>query len=137
MTAAVLNLSDMLQAKMSYSGERQKVLAQNVASIDIPGYQAQDLVPLDFKNVLAAQTHAVPMATTSGMHMNGIKAYTQRFRSAILHNTYERTPTGGTVVVEEQMSKVAQNATDYEMATSLYKKIGNLFKEALGLQPSA
>jgi flagellar basal body rod protein FlgB len=40
-------------------------------------------------------------------------------------------------VVEEQMMKVAQNATDYQMITNLYKKVGNLFKEALGLSPSA
>jgi hypothetical protein len=35
------------------------------------------------------------------------------------------------------MMKVAETATDYTLSTSLYKKIGNLFKEAMGLQPSA
>jgi len=137
MTVSGLKLNDMLEAKMAYDAERQKVLAQNIASIDSPGYQAQDLVPLNFKNVLSTQTSKVGMAVTSDMHMNGSKPRTQRFRSETAHNTFERTPTGNTIVVEEQMMKVAQNATDYQMTTSLYKKINNLFKEALGLQPSA
>jgi flagellar basal body rod protein FlgB len=63
--------------------------------------------------------------------------YTQRFKSIPMHNTFERTPTGGTVVVEEQMMKVAENAGDYQMTTSLYTKIGGLFKEVLGLQGAA
>ena len=137
MTVAALNLNDMLEAKMAYESERQKVLAQNIANIDTPDYQAQDLMPLNFKNVLAAQTQKISVAVTDDKHMNGTNAYTQRFRSETQRDTYERTPTGGTVVVEEQMMKVAQNATNYMLTTNLYKKIGNLFKEALGQQPSS
>ena len=137
MSVTGLNLNDMLEAKMAYDSERQKVLAQNIASIDTPGYQAHDLVPLNFKNVLAAQTQKISLAVTSDKHLNGSTAYTQRFRSDTQHDTFERTPTGGTVVVEEQMMKVAQNATDYQLTTNLYKKVGNLFREALGLQPTS
>jgi flagellar basal-body rod protein FlgB len=137
MSAAPLSLPEMLAVKMSYDGERQKVLAQNIASMDTPDYKAQDLTPLNFKNVLAAQTQQVNMALTEGGHMNGAQPYTQRFRSVDMHNTFERTPVGSTSIVEEQMMKVAENATDYQMSTNLYKKIGNLFKQALGLQPSA
>jgi len=137
MSATILSLIDMVKAKMAYSAERQKVLAQNIANIDTPGYHAKDLVPLDFKNELAARTAQVGMTVTSDKHMNGGHLQTQMFRSADQKNTYERTPTGGTVVVEEQMMEVAKNAADYQMSTSLYKKIGNLFKEALGLQPTS
>jgi flagellar basal-body rod protein FlgB len=137
MTVAGLNLNDMLEARMAYDSERQKILAQNIANIDTTGYQAQELLPLNFKNVLAAQTQKVGLAVTDDKHMNGTNAYTQRFRSEAQRNTYERTPTGGTVVLEEQMMKVAQNASDYQLMTNLYKKIGNLFKEALGQQASS
>ncbi len=132
-----LGLNDLLQVKMSYDGERQKILAQNISSIDTPNYKAQDLVPLDFKDVLSAQEHQVSMTVTSDMHMNGTHAYTPRFRNSPIKNTFERTPVGSTVVVEEQMMKVAENATDYQMTTSLYAKIGALFKSALGLQGGA
>jgi flagellar basal body rod protein FlgB len=84
--------------------------------------------------VLSAQTQQVTMNITSGLHMNGTHPYTQRFRSIPLKGAFERKPIGSTVVVEEQMMKVAENATDYQMSTSLYSKIGALFKEAMGLQ---
>lgn len=137
MTTTPLSLPDMLSVQMSYDAERQKMLSQNIASIDTPDYKAQDLMPLDFKNVLKAKTQQVNIAVTSDLHMNGTRPYTQVFRNVNSRNTFERTPVGSTVVVEEQMMKVAENATNYQMTTSLYKKIGNLLKEAMGLQPSA
>ena len=132
-----LDLNTMLAAKMSYDSERQKVLATNIASIDTPDYRARDLVPLDFKNVLDSETHKITMAQTSPLDIHSSDADPMRFMTQPLRHPYEETPTGGTVVVEEQMMKVAQNAADYQMTTNLYKKVGNLFKEALGLQPSA
>jgi flagellar basal-body rod protein FlgB len=135
--SAQLGLIQMLTTKMTYDAERQKTLAQNIANIDTPGYRAQDLKPLSFSNVLAVQTAHVPLAVTNPMHMNSSTASMDSFRTEISKNTFERTPTGGTVVVEEQMMKVAQNATDYQMVTGLYKKVGNLFRQALGLSPSA
>jgi flagellar basal-body rod protein FlgB len=137
MSITGLSLNDMLEAKMAYDAERQKVIAQNVANIDTPGYRAQDLVPLDFRNVLKSQTSRVALAVTSDMHMNGAKPHTMRFRSETSQDALERTPTGGTVVLEDQMMKVSQNAMDYQMTTSLYKKISNLFMEAMSLQPTA
>lgn len=136
MVTTPLSLPNMLAVKMSYDGERQKVLAQNIASMDAPNYKAVDLMPLDFKNVLAAQTQKVSLATTSDMHMTGGRSYTPMFRSVASRNTFERTPVGSTSVVEEQMMKVAENAADYTLSTNLYKKIGNLFREAMDLQPT-
>lgn len=131
-----LNLTDMLETRMLYDGERQKVLAQNIANKDVPGYKAQDVAPLDFGNVLKAETAKVNMAATSPLHFASGKQFTQRFISSDQARTFEVSSTGNTVVTEEQMMKVAQNSIDYQMSTNLYKKISNLFKEALGLQPS-
>jgi flagellar basal body rod protein FlgB len=36
------------------------------------------------------------------------------------------------VTIEENMMKVAKNAADYQMSTSLYKKIGDISKIAIG-----
>ncbi len=133
MSAQALGLMDMLKAEMSYSAERQKVLAQNIASIDIPGYKALDLKPLDFKNVLSLQNTQLGLTVTSDKHLNGSHPLTARFKSEVERDPFERNPTGGTVVVEEQMMKVADNATHYQMSTGLFKKINNLYREALGL----
>jgi len=133
MNSTGLDLAEMVKVKMAYSAERQKVLAQNIANVDTPGYRAKDLTSLDFKNTLAAKTASVPMAITSSMHQLGSKPQAGSFRSQLNKTSFEVTPTGGTVVIEEQMMKVAQNATDYQMTTSLYNKIGNMYRTALGL----
>lgn len=131
-----MSLTDMIRVKLAYSAERQQVLAQNIASIDTPGYRALDLKPLDFGNVLAAQSRKVALAVTSDRHMNGTNSHAQTFMNTVPRNAFERTPTGSTDVVEEQMMNVSENATEYQKVTNLYKKVSNLFKEALGLQTS-
>lgn len=137
MSSTGLDLSEMIKVKMAYSSERQKTLAQNVANVDTPGYRAKDLEPLNFKNMLGAKMSSVPMALTSPMHQLGSKGQPGTFHSRLQKSSFEVNPTGGTVVVEEQMMKVAQNATDYQMTTSLYNKIGNMYKVALGLSPGS
>ena len=54
------------------------------------------------------------MTITSGLHMTGGHPYTPRFRSVSMKNTFERTPVGSTVVVEEQMMKVAETMKELE-----------------------
>ena len=137
MIFANINLLEMLKTKMSYDGERQKVLAQNIASMNVPDYKAQDLAPLDFSNMLKNSAQKVSMSATAPNHISAAKVYTQKFLSLNQRNSFEISPTGNNVVEEEQMMKVSQNATDYQMITNLYKKATNMLKEALGVSPSA
>src|SRR6185369_14170392 len=123
MNVGIPDLKDLLEIKMQYDSELQKVLAQNIANKDIPGFHALDLKPMDFKNVLAAQTSKVTMTTTSPQHIGAGKPFTQKFMQTAQKDTFDVTMTNNNVVLEEQMMKVAQNATDYQMSTSLYKKI--------------
>ena len=44
----------------------------------------------------------------------------------------ETTPAGNSVVLEEQMIKVAETQTDYQMVTGLYSKSLGLLRTALG-----
>src|SRR5262245_53224629 len=44
-----LPLFSLLAQKMNWLGERQKVLAQNVANADTPGYAPVDLKAFDFR----------------------------------------------------------------------------------------
>ncbi|MEI6730068.1 MAG: flagellar biosynthesis protein FlgB [Pseudomonadota bacterium] len=133
-----INLLEMLKTKMAYDGERQKILAQNIASQGVPDYKAKDLLPLDFKSVMQKNNaQSVNISVTSPMHLSGTKQHTNIFGSANMGNTFDITPNGNSSVAEEQMMKVAENATDYQMTVNLYKKAGNLIKQALGLSPSA
>jgi flagellar basal-body rod protein FlgB len=47
---------------------------------------------------------------------------------------FETTPTGNSVVLEDEMVKVAQTQMDYETVTTLYSKSLGLVRMALGGQ---
>ena len=46
--------------------------------------------------------------------------------------SYEVLPSGNSVVMEDQMMKVASNNADYQLATNIYRKMTGLFRTALG-----
>ena len=136
MTSVNLNIVEMLKTRMQYDGERQKVLAENVSSQGIPGYKARDPVPLNFANVLASQVRKVDIKTTDKQHLSGVKPHTDRFITHNAGDSFEVKATGNNISTEEEMMKVAQNAADYQMSANLYKKIGGMYKIALGAQGS-
>jgi len=121
-------LVGLLLQKMAYLNQRQSVLAENVANADTPGYAARDLAPFTFGDAMKQAN--MTMATTDARHivpasMAGVNSKSVKARG------YETVPTGNTVDVEAQMMEVSKTAIEYKEITSLYHKIGGLFKIAL------
>ena len=124
----------MLRTRMEWSQARQKVLAENVANADTPGFQPQDLVPPQFEepNQLARPNVAeVSLDRTEPLHLAGFPDSGSGFRSTRSGN-FDVQPTGNAVNIEDQMMKVAGNQMDYQVATALYTRSLNLIKTALG-----
>lgn len=124
-------LFSMMKTKMAYLSERQDVLAQNVANADVPGYKARDLGKLDFENMAQIEAHRLSLKTTEAGHMS-LKKPDADYRADKVRKTYEANPTKNTVVVEEQMMKIAENSMQYQATTNLYKKMSEMFKTAIG-----
>src|SRR5690349_5474471 len=57
-------LFEALTKRMGWLGERQGVLAQNIANADTPGYVAKDLAPPDFSQLVAGASQRLAMATS-------------------------------------------------------------------------
>ena len=119
-----------LTRRMSWLTQRQQVLAQNVANSDTPGYRARDLKPVDFGSELN-QFKRLQLVSTSPSHKQST-AERGEFRGEELREVYEESPTENSVVVEEQMLKVAETRIAYEMMTTLYRKHVDMIKTALG-----
>jgi flagellar basal-body rod protein FlgB len=120
-----------LGRKMAWLTDRQHVLAQNVANVDTPHYQAQDLKPLDFgKELRQVQSRLLPVSTNP-MHITGTPAQGD-FEAAKNRKPTERTPAGNSVSLEEELMKVSATANDYNLLTSLYKRQVNMIKTAIG-----
>ena len=121
--------------RMSWLGERQQVLAQNVANADTPGYVPQDLKAPSFRELVAGNQRATPMlATTSPKHLVG--GGVQQIAAKMTKATGERTPSGNSVEVEKEMMKVGDTATQHHLVASLYKRHLLMVRAALGRGPS-
>jgi flagellar basal-body rod protein FlgB len=136
MTTQNLSLLNALGAKMDYLNQRQRVISQNIANADTPGYRPQDLTAVDFGQVLkdiAGDSKSVRLETTNGLHMPapgeiaGAKSKKQK-------ETYEVAPAGNAVIMEEQMVNAGQTMMDYNLMTSLYEKNVRMMRTALGAQ---
>lgn len=127
-----LTLMKMMSVKMGYLSERQDMLARNIANIDTPGFQAQDLKELDFKRMAAMQSNKLKMRVSSESHSNGFPKIPDTFRDEKSRETYETTPVDNNVVLEEQMAKVAETQLEFQMVTNLYKTTAGMFKTAIG-----
>lgn len=71
MSTQNIALFKAMAAKMDYLDHRQRVVAQNVANADTPGYQARDLTEVDFGRVLqkATGSKAIRPETTDRLHL--------------------------------------------------------------------
>ena len=117
-------LLSQIKGRLTWLDERQRVVAQNVANADTPGYVARDLrAPSDFAAALR-EGGGLRMVQTSAGHMpvggpNG--APVARFTSQATPDS-ETTLDGNSVVVEEQMLKMAESGMAYDAAIGLYQK---------------
>lgn len=124
------NLITALKATLSYSSERQKVLGQNIANANTPGYKAKDLAPIKFSDYLNNTNNDIKITVTSPMHINKNEANSS-FNTIKQQDTYETTPTGNNVVIEDQMLKISENNSIFHLASNLYRKFSSLIKLAV------
>lgn len=129
-----LPVLSMLRTRMEWSQARQKVLAENVANADTPGFRPRDLVPPKFNgpNQLARpQISDVSLARTDPLDLAGFPDTNSEFKSTNKGN-FDVKPTGNAVNLEDQMMRVAGNQMDYRVASALYMRSLDLIKTALG-----
>lgn len=130
----------MLKSRLGYLAERQKVIAENVANANTPGYAARDLKPFSFQLQAASQAStAAPVSAAAGMavtqpgHMQapgvgkGLAAGVKATKQADSEVTLD----GNGVVLEDEMVKLTQARMDYDAAISFYQKSMGLLKMAI------
>ena len=122
---------------MFWHETRQRLLAENVANGDTPGYRVRDLEKPDFSQLArAAATRKLQLIpatmTTNPAHISTAMAPALNSENSGTEAQFEVTPQGNAVVLEEEMMKVTANQLDYQAATSLYSKTLGLFRIAIG-----
>ncbi len=120
MDLAGLKLFKMAMTRMDWASQRQKLLAQNISNADTPHYRPKDVKQLDFKQHLKGELVArVPVSRTNASHLKGTIPEQEHFRSLGDRKTFEESPDGNQVVVEEQMQKVGDTRSSYDTAVTI------------------
>ena len=128
-----LSLFRMMSDRMDWLTQRQHVLSQNVANADTPRYAAQDLKPMDFKDSASrGSSFSMQLATTNAAHIRPTFGDEGPHDVVKTRRPYETAPSGNSVVLEEQLIKVAETASDYQTTTQLYSKYMEMFRIAIG-----
>ncbi|PIP00796.1 putative flagellar basal-body rod protein flgB (proximal rod protein) [uncultured Pleomorphomonas sp.] len=134
MSMTDLPVLQALKGKLRFHETRQKVLAENVANAETPGYTARDIKAPDFFRVAVEGEADAGVSTvlTSPMHIAGPAIGNGTpFRPEKVGG-YDVTPDGNAVSLEDQMMKVTSNQMDFQTVTSLYQRSLGLLKTAVG-----
>ena len=110
----------LAEKRLDWTGQRQSVLAQNIANANTPGYAAHDVK--SFSEVLAAQAQSSAGGGSSGLSSQSVVDLT----------TASRSIDGNAVVLDEQLEKVAETDTANQLAMNIYKKYQSMFRTAIG-----
>ena len=133
-----MSVFSLMKARLQMLGERQKVIAQNVANVSTPGYVPSDINQEAFSATLqrmaghgagAAGPARTAMVATQAGHMapkGGAPLGITSTRSPDSETTLD----GNAVVVEEQMMKIAETRMDFETMVGLYQKSLGLLRMA-------
>ncbi|MGZ3368810.1 MAG: flagellar basal body protein [Caulobacteraceae bacterium] len=133
-------LFSLLQNKLGYLSERQKMIAQNVANASTPGFTPTDLRPFDRQPGVDLKAGASmltePAKTSAGVSLGdpvtshrqgrGSKKY-----AGMATPDSETTLNGNQVVLEEQMLKMSESRSDYDAAIGFYQKSLGLLHMAI------
>jgi flagellar basal-body rod protein FlgB len=130
MSFADLPIFNLMQQKMSWLGNRQDVLARNIANASTPGYVPQDLREIEFGSALKAATRG-DLQMTNARHLTSASSGGGAFRTMAAPGS-QSSPDGNSVILEEQAMKVSDTQMQYAEAAGLYKKMMSMWRSALG-----
>jgi flagellar basal-body rod protein FlgB len=122
----------LLTQSMSFHAQRQRVIAENVANANTPGYVAQDLDENAFQRAMLEQMQArsAGRPSRSEASIPALSSATQQWQTKDAPDS-ETTVNGNSVVLEEQMIRANENRMEYESALSLYQKSLSMIRTAI------
>jgi len=128
-------LFSMLKSRLGYLSDRQRVVSENVANSDTPGYTPQDLKPFSVTLgnamggplALAPVQLSAPAANTMPLsNANGAGKW--RLQAS---PDSETKLNGNQVVLEEEMMKMSDARSNYDAAITFYQKSLGLLQLAI------
>jgi flagellar basal-body rod protein FlgB len=124
-----VNLADvpifeLAERRLAWIDSRQRLLAQNIANADTPGWKPNDLGAFS-ADISQAQK---ALARTDPHHLPPAGGHAPPVRKT----GGERAPDGNAVSLDDQLARLAETETAHDLASDLYKKYLGFFRLAIG-----
>ena len=134
--ASVPDLLTGIGQAMKHLSERQRVISQNIANSDTPGFKARDVERPDFSALVDihsgdGKVRKPHIEVSSSMAALGAQGG-QAGNVVLDESTSETKPDGNNITLEDQMMKMAEVQADFTALTNLYRKQMSLLKIATG-----
>lgn len=127
-----------LEKMFLFSGQRQRLIAHNIANIDTPGFQGVDVDPQGFQRALRRaieDRRADGNGSSGGLDLSGADEVRMVGGRMVLTPT---TPTDGVLFqdrnqrdLEKLMQDMVENATMFRVAGDLMRKNTSLIRGAI------
>lgn len=125
-----------IRRQMETLSDRQRVIAQNIANSETPGFKARTVEDADFSDLLGGTSGGIRVPRprvelTAGM--KGLGAIQPAGAGIVLDKDVSETkPDGNNVTLEDQLLKLGQVQADFTAMTNLYRKQLMMLKTAVG-----
>ncbi len=116
----------MASSLTAHAAERQKLIAQNVANADTPGFRARDLA--GFAETSRSRVSAEMRGTRPG-HLTGAS---WGGAERAVDDGGEPAPNGNTVSLEEEMIRIAETRRDFDVSLAVTRSAMSLIRTSLG-----
>ncbi|MEO1291301.1 MAG: FlgB family protein [Pseudomonadota bacterium] len=114
-----LTILNLASALARHSSQRHRVIAENIANADTPGYRARDVEAFDAEAMIRAQR-------------DGDMRSLQGRVAEMLIEDVQASPNGNTVGIEDQMVRSTEAQASHDAAITIYKKSMDLMRMSLG-----
>jgi flagellar basal-body rod protein FlgB len=122
-----LNVLSLASALAAHASARQRLIAENVANADTPGYRARDVA--DFSAVLDGPPAFEARTTRPGHIPFGADAHGFEPREQATMGA--ETPNGNSVSLEDQMMRAAAVRQEHDLALGVYAKSLEILRTAV------
>ena len=119
-----LPLLDLAERRLAWVDTRQRLLAQNIANADTPGWKPRDVAEF----AIGASPPNAPFARTDPRHL----ASAGNSQASPRKSDRESAPDGNAVSLDDQLARLAETETAHDLATDIYKKYLSFFRLAIG-----
>lgn len=129
-------LLDGIAAKLRHLGDRQQVIAANIANADTPGFKARTLRAPDFAAMVergSASARADRPSVQPTERMAALGATRRSASNVVLDRSVMETKgDGNNVTLETQLLALGEVQADHATLASIYRKQLGLIRSALG-----